>query len=135
DRATAVGVPQARRTLYRSCPDSGDRVTGAKAVALPDELPVDDSTPCPACGAIGLGIFHEAQKVPVHSCRLVASRDEAETFPTGSLRLGVCPACGFITNAAYDPSLQSYFVDYAETQGFLPHFRRFMHQLARRWLE
>jgi len=43
--------------------------------------------------------------------------------------------CGFITNAAYDASLQSYFVDYEETQGFSPRFRTFMRDLAQRWID
>ncbi|MGH3003477.1 MAG: class I SAM-dependent methyltransferase [Gaiellaceae bacterium] len=63
------------------------------------------------------------------------TREEAESFPRGSLRLGLCHVCGFITNTDYDPSLQSYFVSYEETQGFSPRFRAFMNDLARTWLD
>lgn len=89
---------------------------------------------CPSCGAGGLSVFYEQDGVPVHSCRLVDSRKEAEAFPLGTLRLGLCAVCGFITNTTYDPSAQSYFVDYEETQGFSPRFQVFMRELARRWV-
>ena len=90
---------------------------------------------CPACGAAGLTVFHEHRNIPVHSCRLVDTREEAESFPRGDLLLAVCDACGFITNVSYDASLQSYFVSYEETQGFSPRFRAFMTELAERWLD
>jgi 2-polyprenyl-3-methyl-5-hydroxy-6-metoxy-1,4-benzoquinol methylase len=107
----------------------------AMARSIPDEVGPDFVESCPACNAKGLRIFHEQQGVPVHSCRLVATREEAEAFPRGSLRLGLCLACGFITNTAYDAALQSYFVGYEETQGFSPRFREFMVELADRWID
>jgi SAM-dependent methyltransferase len=107
-----------------------DDLRPAVAEARPDA----DSR-CQACGAIGLEIFHEQDGVPVHSCRLLSTREQAERFPTGTLRLGLCPVCGFITNTAYDPALQDYFVDYEETQGFSPRFRAFVRALATRWID
>jgi hypothetical protein len=90
---------------------------------------------CPSCGASGLEPFYEVERVPVHSCRLVATREEALSFPTGELRLALCHACGFVTNTAYDPALQDYSVSYEETQAFSPHFRQFLRELAERWVE
>ena len=90
---------------------------------------------CPACGAEGLEPFYEVERVPVHSCRLVATEDEALSFPTGRLRLAFCPACGFVTNSAFDPALQDYSLDYEETQAFSPHFVEFLEGLARDWVE
>ncbi len=90
---------------------------------------------CPSCGGAGLHLFHEQQDIPVHSVRLVATREEALAFPRGTLRLGFCAACGFITNTAYDPDLQDYAVDYEETQGYSPVFRSFSRELAARWTE
>jgi SAM-dependent methyltransferase len=92
-------------------------------------------TDCPSCGASGLEAFYEVARVPVHSCRLVLSREEALSFPTGELRLALCHACGFVTNTAYDASLQDYSVAYEETQAFSPHFRSFLRKLAERWVE
>ena len=90
---------------------------------------------CPSCGHGDLEVFHEQRGIPVHSVRLVATRDEALSFPRGDLRLGFCPVCGFITNTAYDPSLQDYGVSYEETQGFSPTFNAWANDLARRWVE
>jgi SAM-dependent methyltransferase len=92
-------------------------------------------TTCPACGAHGLSTFYEVERVPVHSCRLMGTLDEAEAFPTGALRLAVCSACGFVTNTAFDPSLQDYAIDYEETQGFSPRFVEFTRELAERWVD
>jgi len=90
---------------------------------------------CPGCGAAGLELFYEVERVPVHSCRLVATREEALSFPTGRLALALCHACGLITNAAFEPGLQDYSVDYEETQAFSPRFVEFIEELARRWVE
>jgi SAM-dependent methyltransferase len=65
----------------------------------------------------------------------VATREEAEAFPRGVLRLALCTSCGFITNTAYEPELQSYFESYEETQGFSPRFRQFARELAQRWVD
>jgi SAM-dependent methyltransferase len=99
------------------------------------DLPTALEPSCPACGAGELRIVYEQYEIPVHSCRLVSTRDAAESFPTGSLELALCSSCGFITNTAYDPSLQSYFESYEETQGFSPRFQEFMRGLAQRWIE
>jgi SAM-dependent methyltransferase len=80
-------------------------------------------------------VFYEVEPVPVHSCRLVGTREEALSFPTGRLALALCHACGFVTNAAFEPGLQDYSVDYEETQAFSPRFVEFIEELARRWVE
>ena len=90
---------------------------------------------CPSCGALGLAIFHEQAEIPVHSVRLVETYEEALEFPRGSLRLGFCERCGFITNTAYDPGPQDYAIAYEETQGFSPRFREFSRDLAARWID
>jgi SAM-dependent methyltransferase len=90
---------------------------------------------CPSCRARGLHLFHEQLDIPVHSVRLVETRAEALAFPRGTLRLGFCGGCGFITNTAYEPELQDYAVSYEETQGFSPRFRAFSRDLAARWTE
>jgi len=96
---------------------------------------LDEAAVCPACGALGLSVVHEQRRIPVHSCRLMDTREQAQEFTRGELRLGLCGSCGFITNTAYDVSLQSYFVSYEETQGFSPRFQQFMRELATRWIE
>jgi hypothetical protein len=90
---------------------------------------------CPACGNRNLRIFHEQQGVPTHSVLMLPTREKAVGFPRGTLRLGFCPACGFITNTAYDPAFSAYSSNYEESQEFSPRFRRFATALAERWIE
>ena len=103
--------------------------------ALLQDVERDETVSCPSCGAHGLAIFHEQRGIPVHSCRLVATREEAEDFPRGDLRLGFCARCGFVTNTAFDASVQDYSLAYEETQGFSPRFQEFMHDLAARLVD
>jgi SAM-dependent methyltransferase len=93
------------------------------------------SDACPSCGTAGVESFYEVERVPVHSCRLVGSREEAEAFPIGRLRLALCHECGFVTNTAFDPALQDYSLAYEETQAFSPRFNEFLRELAERWVE
>lgn len=90
---------------------------------------------CPACGAAGLDVFHEKEPVPTNSCLLLASRAEATGYPTGTLRVAFCPACGFVTNTAFDPRLAEYSARYEETQVFSPLFVDWGRELAARWVE
>jgi SAM-dependent methyltransferase len=90
---------------------------------------------CQACGGSGLTVFYEARRIPVHSCMLLESRDAARSFPTGDLRLGFCPRCGFIGNIAYDERLQHYAPGYEEQQSFSPRFNAFSTALAARLIE
>jgi ubiquinone/menaquinone biosynthesis C-methylase UbiE len=90
---------------------------------------------CLACGTRGLTVFYEVRRIPVHSCMLLPSREEALAFPTGDLRLGFCPRCGFIGNLAYDESLQHYAPGYEEQQSFSPRFNEFSTALATRLIE
>ena len=119
----AAGVSDSRLVSVRSLPDPATSDTEPTAKA------------CPSCGSPDLTVFHERKSVPVHSCRLVATRDEAIASPCGALRLALCASCGFITNTAHNPALLDYGIDYEETQGFSPLFRDFMGRLARRWVE
>ena len=85
---------------------------------------------CRACDAAELrGIYH-LNRVPVHSCLMLDTREEALSFPCGDVDLAFCEACGFIQNRRYDPSLQAYSPAYEETQFFSPRFRRFLAELC-----
>ncbi|CAN5470926.1 class I SAM-dependent methyltransferase [soil metagenome] len=90
---------------------------------------------CPACGAAGLESFHIQDGVPTNSCLLVDDEDEARRFPTGSMRLGFCPGCGFIANTAFDPALTEYSERYEETQAYSPRFQDFARTLAPDWVD
>lgn len=99
------------------------------------DLRPDAKATCPACGAAGLLIFYEAERVPVHSVLLMESREKALHYPKGDIRLGFCDACGFITNTAFDPTLHEYSSRYEETQAFSPTFNEFHRSLAQKLIE
>lgn len=90
---------------------------------------------CPACGAGGLRPFHGQDRVPSHSVLMLDSQEEAQRFPRGDLRLAFCAGCGFITNTAFDVSLNAYSGTYEESQAFSPRFRAFAEALAQRWID
>lgn len=90
---------------------------------------------CPSCGdEVEVEVFYEHLDVPIHSCVMVDTRQEALDFPTGDLRLALCPTCGFIWNVSFDPTCMRYSGSYEETQSFSPHFRKFQTELADRWI-
>jgi len=89
---------------------------------------------CLACGAPSVQPFYEQDNVPVHSCLLVDERSDALGFPTGSISLGFCTRCGFITNTAFRPAVHQYSERYEETQEFSPRFRQFAGELAEHWI-
>jgi hypothetical protein len=80
-------------------------------------------------------VFHRVDAVPSNSCILLDSADEAKAYPRGNIRLGFCPACGFISNLAFEPELTEYSGRYEETQGFSPTFNAFHRTLAERLIE
>ncbi|MFN0091972.1 MAG: class I SAM-dependent methyltransferase [Acidimicrobiales bacterium] len=87
---------------------------------------------CPACGRGGLEVVHCEDDIPLNSCLLLDSREEALAFPRGRMRLAFCGGCGFLTNTAF--SQAEYSSRYEETQGFSPRFVEFGKELAGRWV-
>ncbi len=85
---------------------------------------------CQACHSDRVSVFHEQDDVPVNSCILLDTREEAQQFPVGRIALGFCSACGFISNTAFDSALIEYSARYEETQGFSATFNRFHRALA-----
>jgi SAM-dependent methyltransferase len=102
---------------------------------LPKQSPVPDEHACPSCDSTEVEIFHQETGVPVNSCLLLASEEEARAYPRGAIRLGFCHACGFISNTAFDQALAVYSTRYEETQGFSPRFQRFADDLAHRLVD
>ncbi|MCI0696557.1 class I SAM-dependent methyltransferase [candidate division KSB1 bacterium] len=85
---------------------------------------------CLSCGAPGLAPFYEARNVPVHSCVLLPTEQEALQFPRGDVVLGFCGQCGFISNLAFDSTGQNYSSVYEDQQCFSPTFNAFARDLA-----
>lgn len=90
---------------------------------------------CPSCGHGELHVFYEVRNVPVHSCLMMGSEEEAVNFPTGDVVLGFCPHCGFITNVAYDAKHADYSPIYEDQQSFSPTFNSFAGRLAQRLID
>ena len=90
---------------------------------------------CRSCGAGGMRLFHQVEKVPVHCCQLLPSREAALRAPTAPLHLAFCDVCGFIQNAAFDPLLIDYSADYEDSQAYSPRFKSFARSLAERLIE
>ena len=89
---------------------------------------------CPACAATGLRPVCSVARVPVNSCLMLDDHRSARAFPTGELRIAICPDCGFMTNTAFDARLTSYSTDYEESQGCSPRFREYMSDLSAKWV-
>ncbi|MBI2400815.1 MAG: methyltransferase domain-containing protein [Deltaproteobacteria bacterium] len=79
--------------------------------------------------------FYSFSDAPVHSVQLIREREDAISYPRGSIRLGFCEGCGFISNTAYDPSVQEYSGNCEETQGFSDTFNAFAKKLAAELIE
>jgi hypothetical protein len=75
--------------------------------------------------------FYEVKRVPVHSCVMLSSAQEARDFPTGDIELGFCGRCGFVSNLAFDGAVQDYSTTYEDQQSFSPTFSSFAVRLAR----
>src|SRR5690242_14611200 len=90
---------------------------------------------CKSCGAGDMRVFYEIRGVPVHSCMLLPTREEALAFPQGDLALGYCSHCGFISNLLFDGRLQNYAPGYEEQQSFSERFNEFASGLATRLLD
>lgn len=90
---------------------------------------------CQACSSENVHVFFEVESIPVHSCLMVSTRQEAVDFPRGHLRVGHCRDCGFIQNTAFDPHVQNYNTDYEETQGFSPRFQQFLTEVVEDQIE
>ena len=87
---------------------------------------------CPNCRNGVMTIFFTQQSVPVNSCILMSSVEEAKNYPRGNIELGFCSECGFVSNTTFDPALIEYSARYEETQGFSPTFNTFHEDLAKR---
>lgn len=90
---------------------------------------------CPNCHHQGLSIFYEVRNVPVHSCLMLPTRQEALDFPCDDIVLGYCDRCGFITNVAFDSKWSAYAPNYEDQQSFSPTFNQFAIDLAERLVE
>lgn len=87
-------------------------------------------THCPACGGMRLAEIYRLDAIPVQSCVLLESRDEALRFPRREFVLVACDDCGFIFNAMFEPEMVDYASTTEESQHFSGTFNRFAQELV-----
>ena len=87
---------------------------------------------CTACGGASLRDFYQVKDVPTNSCILLATREEALSYPTGEVILAFCEDCGFVFNRKFDLRKTEYSGRYEETQGYSNTFNKFHRHLAER---
>ncbi|MEM9450275.1 MAG: class I SAM-dependent methyltransferase [Cyanobacteria bacterium P01_E01_bin.6] len=85
---------------------------------------------CPCCNHSQLSIFYEVYQVPVHSCLMLDSQEEALSFPCEDVILAFCNHCGFITNLVFEPRWSAYAENYEDQQSFSPTFNKFALKIA-----
>ena len=85
---------------------------------------------CPACTNRGLLLFFEVHNVPVDCTTVFDTREEAVETPHGDIILGLCEACGYIHNLAFDSSVVGNRGSYEDQQGFSPTFKKYAENLA-----
>jgi C-methyltransferase C-terminal domain/Methyltransferase domain len=90
--------------------------------------------PCPLCRTDGGLLVHRIPSLPVHSCLLMDTRDEAMAVPRGSLDLVLCAVCGFLANRVFDESLTAYSSRYEDSQAFSTTFVAYATELAGQWV-
>jgi SAM-dependent methyltransferase len=86
---------------------------------------------CPVCGHALPEVFFEAGAVPVHCNILWASPGDARHARRGALSLALCPDCGLVCNAAFDPALVGYDASYENSLHHSPRFEAYAETLAR----
>jgi hypothetical protein len=78
---------------------------------------------CRVCGARAGEVLLEFPAVPVNCSELHHSAAGAIAAPTGSLRLVLCPTCGYVCNQDFDPAVLTYDAAYENALDFSPSFR------------
>lgn len=85
---------------------------------------------CPACGSRRLETIYRLESIPVQSCILLSSREEAENFPRGDIALEFCSSCGFIFNSVFEVQRVDYAAATEESQHFSGTFNQFAQKLV-----
>ena len=82
-----------------------------------------------------MAVFHRLAAFPVHSTLNMKTREAALDYPRGTISLGFCSLCGFISNVDFDPNLIDYSPQCEESQGFSPTFNAFARKQALELIE
>ena len=91
---------------------------------------IPERTACPACGGTALAEIYRLDAIPVQSCILLDSAEEARAFPHAPLVLAFCDGCGLVFNTAFDLARVDYASTTEESQHFSGTFNRFAETLV-----
>ncbi len=104
-------------------------------VSQNDVTPTTDGnrqSACPACGSRQpRDAFYRVDQIPIQSCVLLSSHEEAISYPRRDLELVFCKDCGFICNHIFDQSIVEYATATEESQHFSGTFSNFAKRLAK----
>lgn len=89
------------------------------------------SVRCPCCESEVTETIYHVPSIPVHSCVLLGSPEEARAFPRRDLTLAFCDSCGFLFNKDFDEEVMRYSTDFEESQHFSGTFNSFAKTLAK----
>ncbi|MDQ7026701.1 MAG: class I SAM-dependent methyltransferase [Anaerolineae bacterium] len=85
---------------------------------------------CPACTSSDLHAFYTVRDVPIQQNTPKVTRQDAYQTPRGDVVLAWCGQCGFVTNIAFDETLDIYTTDYNNVQGYSPTFQAYVDSIA-----
>ncbi|MBY8978072.1 methyltransferase domain-containing protein [Rhodobacteraceae bacterium NNCM2] len=89
-----------------------------------------NSETCPACNGRKLTEIYSLDSIPVQSCVLLDTREEALAFPRRPLKLAACDDCGFVFNRVFELEMVDYASTTEESQHFSGTFNRFARDLV-----
>jgi hypothetical protein len=75
-------------------------------------------------------VLYRVPRIPIHSCILLDTAEEARAFPRRDLELAYCDSCGFIFNHLFDEAVMGYSTNFEESQHFSGTFNSFAKRLA-----
>jgi len=85
---------------------------------------------CRVCGSAQTEKFLARYGTPVHQNLVLPGRSAALEIARGDLIMMVCAECGFVFNAAFDPSRLAYGENYDNSQAYSPLFNDYLNELA-----
>jgi hypothetical protein len=94
-----------------------------------------DSPRCPICESCAIIEFLNRDLVPVHQHLLHSDTESASAILRGKLAMRLCQDCGFGFNAAFEPELLDYGIQYDNTQTHSEGFNIYLDDLVRDLIE
>jgi len=97
---------------------------------------MDDSSFCPVCHhSDGNVLIEHRSAVPTLQNTTLPTKEAALDFPTGSLRMVRCSACGFVWNADFDPGLIFYDAGYNNDVSTSSFYAKHLEAMAERVIQ